>query len=363
MFSKGFATQPPQSNRGAKPDNVSEYGIDWYAFTIPGDKHSDVWEIAAKYYPLQFSSKQPSPSSGYRQVTEFQDGPKVSQSDDRPEIHCQFSGQVMQMISLGEQVAMMREFFLIGGKPTRIDPRRDDFSKSLPPEKMIQWAAQGHLCRFKVWQPIQKYRGTVSQGVTFAAGRRGRSGSGIYMRFYEWHFGNEQQKINGRNNDGEFDAVRFEAELTSHKAVQFVESLVAAGTGQDIISAINQCIFGSIDFREGDSEKSFRDRPRLEEWADYIQNIPVYKYKRPKRVRPSSFPVDAFHRQWGGKLAALCQVSGADSFMRVIRDSIADGQRRGYGLAVPAERLLRLERGLKLLIENLSHTRRRSLLI
>lgn len=361
MTQKTLKKHPPSSNRGGKPGNPQplDLALDWLAFTCDGEKYTEIWEIVAQFFPLKLSAKNPCPARGYRQVTEFQDGPKLSQSDDRKEVHIQFSGSVMRLICLGEQVAMLRKFLAIGAKPTRIDPRIDDFrDEKLLPQKLVDWASQGYLCRFKVWQPIQKFKGTKSLGLTFAAGRRGDSGSGCYMRVYEWYFGKNQEKCNGRKENGEIDAVRFEAELTGHKAVQFAERLAQSGSYEDIATRITECIYGSIDFREGSKSSGFRDRKRIKEWADYIQEIPVYKYQKPKRNMSESFPIAAFTLQWGGKLAQLCQNSGSNTFSRIIRDAINDGQKRGYGVAVPFEKLVSITESLEKILENLSHTRR-----
>lgn len=352
-------SSPPSSNRGGKPGNDIDVGVDWLAFTMSGELYTNCWEIVSRYYPLELTVKDPVPCPGYRQVVEFQDGPKLSYSDDRPEIHIQFCGKIINFLNLGQQVSMIREFDRLGAKCTRIDLRLDDFRQIVTPAQMRDWANQGYLCRFRIWEPKERFSGTDSLGLTFCAGRRGQNGSGCYFRCYEWFFDKHGNKSNGRNiTTGTIDSVRFECEFSQHKAAGVCSALASESGFSDTFQRVREIILGSIDFRSGTTEQSYRDRLRLPLWSSYVQGVFPCKFVRPKRVKSSDFRVEVFARQWGGKLAAFLQSGGFGVFSQALLFSIADGSSRGYGVALPAEKVVALKKCLLTVFPNLEHTRR-----
>jgi hypothetical protein len=357
-FTESLNFSPPSSNRGGKPDTETSVGVDWLAYTMPGELFSECWEIVSRYYPLELSVKNPTACRGYKEVTEFQDGPKVSYSSDRPEIHIQFSGRVIGMLLLGSQIAMIRDFQTLGANCTRIDLRFDDYRQIVTPAHMLDWAKQGYLCRFRRWEPRESFSGTQSLGLTFTAGRRGQNGSGLYFRCYEFYFDKHGTKKNGKDSEGLTDAIRFECEFTEHKARTVCGSLAGNDSLQNSDETIRQFILGSIDFRSGSSERSYRDRSRVSVWDSYVQGVFPCKFVRPKRVDTQDFPVAAFARQWGGKLAAFLQSGGFDSFSKALSYSIADGVSRGYGVALPAEKIVVLKKNMIKMFPNLEHSRR-----
>lgn len=351
---------PLDSNRGGVPEITISAGVDWLAFTMPGDLFSDCWEIVSRYYPLELSAKNPVPSPGYREVVEFQDGPKVSHSDDRPEMHVQFSGRIINRLSLGQQVSIIRDFLQLGAKCTRIDLRLDDSRQLVSPAHMVEWSRQGYLCKFKRWKPEESFSGSESLGLTFYAGRRGENGSGCFFRCYEWYFDKHGDKKNGKNPEtGITDVVRYECEFTQHKSTAVCSELAGVFSLEDIFQKIREIILGSIDFRSGDSSRqSYRDRPRISLWADYADGIFPYKFSKPTRPKSSGFPVSAFAKQWGGKLAELLQVGGFSDFSKMLLYSVQDGVRRGRGCALPAEKFVVLKTRCLRMFPNLEHTRR-----
>jgi hypothetical protein len=355
---------PLVSNRGGVPDLEADVGVDWLSYTVSGDLQSECWEIISRFYPLELSVKKPVPSMGYRQVTEFQDGPKVSYSEDRPEIHIQFSGQVISMLSLGRQFSIIREFLNLGAKCTRIDLRFDDFRQLVTPAEMFGWAKQGFLCRFKRWQPIESFSGVRSLGLTFTAGKRGKLGSGCYFRCYEWHFNKAEKKVNGKNPEtSQTDCIRFESVYSQHKSQQVCSRLAGESGLENVYRVICEIILGSIDFRSGTTSQGYRDRPRLPVWENYTQGIPPYKFVAPKRVVARDFPVSAFARQWGGKIAEFLQSQGFSAVSNAFSFAIADGVRRGYGIAVSAEKMIVFKKILSIIYPNLEHSRRQYALL
>ena len=358
LFTESLNFNPPCSNRGGKPEIETSVGVDWLAYTISGELWSESWEIISNYFPLELSAKNPVACSGYREVVEFQDGPKVSYSDDRPEIHIQFSGRVINMLLLGRQVAMIRDFQALGAKCTRIDLKLDDYRQIVTPAHLLDWAKQGYLCRFRRWQPIESFSKTQSLGLTFTAGRRGQNGSGCYFRCYEWYFDKQGIKKNGKDFEGETDATRFECEFTQHKARAVCDILVGDGGLANIDQTVREVVLGSIDFRVGTSEQSYRDRNRVPVWDSYVCGIFPCKFIRPKRVSAEGFPIAAFAKQWGGKLAAFLQSRGFGDFSKALLYSISDGVSRGYGVALPAEKIVVLKKSMTRIFPNLEHSRR-----
>lgn len=367
--SKGFAPNslnfdselsPPISNRGGLPENEVCVGVDWLAFTMSGDLFSDCWETVSRYYPLELSAKSPVPCRGYREVVEFQDGPKVSYSDDRPEIHIQFSGRIIGSLPLGEQVSIICDFLHLGAKCTRIDLRLDDCRRLVTPAHMVEWSKQGYLCKFRRWKPEESFSGTESLGLTFYAGRRGENGSGCFFRCYEWHLNEHGDKVNGRNFETKLtNSVRYECEFTQHKSTAVCSILAGVFGLENIFEKIREIILGSVDFRSGDSSRqSYRDRERVSLWANYANGIFPYKFSKPTRPKPSGFPISAFAKQWGGKLAEFLQVGGFSAFSKALLYSIQDGVRRGRGCALPAEKLVVLKTRCLRMFPNLEHTRR-----
>lgn len=353
-------SSPPSSNRGGKPETIVSAAIDWLAFTISGDFRNDCWEIVSRYYPLELSAKNPVPCRGYREVVEFQDGPKMSFSQDRPEIHLQFSGRIMGRLSLGHQISIIRDFSQLGAKCTRIDLRLDDSRQLVTPAHMVQWSREGYLCMFRRWEPKESFSGTQSLGLTFYGGRRGDKGSGCYFRCYEWHIDKHGNKTDGKHPEtGSTDFVRYECEFSQHKSTAVCSILAGVFGLEDIFQKIREIILGSIDFRSGDSSREgYRDRSRIPLWAAYADGIFPYKFQKPVRPKPSGFPVDAFARQWGGKLAELLQSGGFSAFSKTLLYSVNDGVRRGRGCALPAEKLVALKSQLLRIFPNLEHTRR-----
>ncbi len=354
---------PPSSNRGGKPETETSVLVDWLAYTMPGELWTECWEIISRYYPLELSFKNPVACSGYKEVVEFQDGPKISYSADRPEIHVQFSGRIIAMLLLGGQVSMIRDFYALGAKCTRIDLRLDDYRQIVTPAHMLHWAKQGYLCRFRRWEPRESFNGTQSLGLTFIAGKRGQNGSGCFFRCYEWYFDKQGDKKNGRSFEGRTDATRFECEFTQHKARAVCDLFIGDGSLANTDQTIREVILGSIDFRIGNTEQSYRDRNRVALWDSYVHGIFPCKFVRPKRTISENFPVAAFAKQWGGKLAAFLQSGGFGSFSKALIHSVSDGVSRGYGVALPAEKIVVLKKSMTRVFPNLEHTRRYSALL
>lgn len=166
----------------------------------------------------------------------------------------------------------------LGGRVTRVDLAADAMHSEGVGliESIIASCKAGELCQAKRWEPVIAYESSnvVAYGVNI--GRRGRDGSGRYVRAYDKGLETREQTI------GRWE--RYEVEFTDDAASEVAVD-VFGGASDWEWRAWNR-LNGAVSFREFDPDRNDRHlnrRELVDWWAEWIEGS-VPEPTVPKRV-------------------------------------------------------------------------------
>jgi len=263
----GFQTQEeatPVSNTGVKwtKDEIKpvfEVGIDWIAGTTNEARSTELMAELGQFFTDEFVDQERGIGfyqESYRSTLGIVVGlkPRGTGRDD-----CYFSipGSVVGAIAhekIHELIKLLiceYDFHF-----SRMDLKLDDYSKTITPELAYTAYQDGNIAGFKAhhWHSS----GSEAKGIgrTLELGRRGKKGSGKFMRIYD-------KTVESK---GEIDATRIELEL-SQESAKSVATLFAAVPSEDIAKYIFDIITSSVDFIARDASERLDRAIRLDWWA------------------------------------------------------------------------------------------------
>ena len=244
--------KPPLSNTGGDCANtVVHFGIDYLRGTVPVRSHLEVKTflgylfntrfdlvtdrdgrpLGTSFYKLRYTSEQSIDILCYNRS--IADG----STDNHALIN--ISGSALAALDQSEVYLLFANLSDFGFKPTRLDLKADDFSKTITPQLAMCAAEEGNKFGFRRYSYQQDDRGAG----TFYAGSRGSAGGGKFVRIYDKHI----------ESDGEIDAVRIELEASSEKAVDIFTVLLSVEVGEwfEVIRGFIVAAIGFIDRSTG----------------------------------------------------------------------------------------------------------------
>lgn len=213
-----------------------------------------------------------------------------------------------------------------GFQATRLDVFYDDTRRLVTPSVLLRTVYEAGLFpddpvkedwqHFRVMTPkirVKKGVGVTHDEVTF--GLRGSSGSGKYLRIYD-----KQLESNDWNN-----AIRYELELSRHKARLAFQKIVEAWSGgQDtsgLVSVLGEMIGGCIDFRERTDRAGDKNLGRLKRyhfWQTIIDSIGRAALIGKRVVRTIEKAATWVSTQVVGTLQMITKAKGPEEFVAQI---------------------------------------------
>lgn len=198
-----------------------------------------------------------------------------SKSDRDTSLLVEITGTACAMLEPDDVHAWLRWFYSHGFRPTRLDLAVDFFGEQIDLiDRMRQASDAGCLCGARVYgHQINREASGALRGHMITTGRRGKNGSGRYLRCYDKGLEQESRPA------GEW--IRLEGEFSDEVAFEALELLCDQ---EDLLAAAAEIVVGCVDFREANGQTSYARRPRLEWWDAVCRFFGSVRIKAPKRV-------------------------------------------------------------------------------
>jgi len=191
-------------------------------------------------------------------------------------------------------------FWFLG---TRVDLCFDDYRRHVSVGVLEELAERGDFTGFQGWEVRRPHgRGGVVTGETIGFGRRGRDGSGRYVRVYD-----KMLESGGVEN-----CIRWEVEFSKKRAELVVWRLAESVSIEVFAGVVGSLIGGSIDLVRREGVERHLDRlERYGWWRDIVGvlgSVRLRNVKRERRVEAS--------REW--------VLRGVSATLAVIRAAVGD---------------------------------------
>lgn len=299
---------PPLGITGGKVttplDTTLEIGVDWLNCTFPTGKIPAVVELLGRWLGREErgGGKGHYSDGGFR----FVSGAIVAWAEKRPEAWVSINGDSLELVD--DVHLLIRELHSLGCRCSRLDVALDAPPELLPLEDVGAAYSAGAVVGFRTYKLIKEYKGGELSGFGHYFGKRGRTGGGRMVRFYD-------KTLESR---GLVKANRCEAELSAEVSAMWFDLLAAEDLGPGFTRALGRALGGSIDFRQDTGAAHVERRPRLGFWERIINLIGRTRLRVPRPEVPLQrtlgYVKQAFSQAFGrAVLAAEAQFPGADA--------------------------------------------------
>jgi hypothetical protein len=261
---------PPTVIRGANCQNATEgpsVSVDWLRFSGPRAMLFQALPLLQQF----FGEAEPGKgrffkNSGYHFATGgiFYDDNSDSTSKICVELPSTLLGQLQDPAMIQQ---LSRELYFMGFKAIRADIAIDFFDQPDLIETVLKSCEEGLLTGSKTFNLMYGKSSGKHTGKTLNIGKRGKEGSGRFLRIYDKGLETKTRKPG--------DWIRWEAELSDDCSAQFVQAFIDS---DDQNKPSIEHAFGVCDFRE-EPEKRLSRRPRCAWFTTLLGSI------TPKRVR------------------------------------------------------------------------------
>ena len=278
------APTPPGvlSPGGITGDNLTAPPIfkrhDWLNVTFPSTDVERVSTLVTSY--LGDSKSRAGGINTYLSSRGWEPGAILAWSEGRPECWLSMNGDSCDLIPPADKLRFFVEHVKLGGKCTRIDAAIDVPRSLLGMGQVHAAAAAGHVVGFRRYVPTRPIRDMATgelEGDMATFGRRGKDGSGRYVRVYD----------KGLESQGEIDAIRVEVELSGDTAKQWFLILAECEDQQEFERKIGRIVVGSILFADKSGAHGHADRFRILPWWKRIAELVGSATLKVERVRPT----------------------------------------------------------------------------
>jgi len=191
------------------------------------------------------------------------------------------TGDALALLAWTDKVALPAWLLMHGMYCTRIDVAIDYRAEPLAPAKggaaitLIEdarrSAERGELCRCRVEKANDEYTNRVRTRHEHDFGRRGKEGSGRYVRIYD------KGLETGECPEGRW--VRWEAEFSKDHAHEAALKLLSGGP-DEAATLLRPLALGCVDFRVNTGDAHLHRRPRVQWFHDLLED------QAPLRVAP-----------------------------------------------------------------------------
>lgn len=326
---------PRAVSRGAKlHGDAVEVSIDWLRLRGHKGRNHEVMQVLSKF----FGDSEPGRGRYYYGKAErFEAGAVLLWDEERDDSLIDLAGSVLGTLEAWEVIELVRILFRHGySHATRVDVAIDFRGKDLRlVQSVMQACENGELTGSRSFEFFNQNCGR--KGLTVRIGRRGKHGSGRFVRVYDKGLETKECEANEWHRyEAEFSkdvadqALRWilQGQVMSEQKVEPIFSSWVGGfepTPGWAISAA-QCALGAVDFKEKKSfvSRSLRRRPRCQWWGEVIAGIePVLIKARRVRLRCLEATQEWVRKQVAPTIMAMARVTGR-SFDRVFSDLAGD---------------------------------------
>lgn len=190
-------------------------------------------------------------------------------------------------------------------KGTRSDLAFDDYQKIIRPSEVNEFAKQGSYKGFGVHEFREgSKKSGESEGATIYFGKRGKNGSGKFLRFYDKDI----------ESKGEIDAVRWEVEFTKQKAQKVLFELAMSEDLQEFSIKIGAFIGGAIDFVEQSDCGKYNPIDRLAFWEQILHHLGAAVLRCPRPDGSIETTMEWIRTSVSPAIAKLIQAMGKELF-------------------------------------------------
>ncbi len=166
-------------------------------------------------------------------------------------------GKVLHGLGGHDSFLLFSGLFNMGVRFSRLDPKIDDHNRWVTPRRLYHLARRGDFAGFRSWE-WREGHGSADSGSTIYFGRRGKKGSGAFIRVYD----------KTAESGGEVDAIRWEVEFTGDKAATVGELLGECETAEQFLAMLGSLVVGVISFIER-SDKNLKRCRRYYFWQEF----------------------------------------------------------------------------------------------
>jgi len=258
---EGEHQAPRLVTRGAKSqDPHTEVSIDW--LRMSGSRQ--MVEQALLITEEHFGYTKPDRGnylldSGYRWAT---GGIYLDTKKSQPAQHCvvDLPATILQEIEPQTLRQIIYDLHMIGFKTTRVDIACDYYDQPDLLNNVYDSCESGELCRSRTFQHIQTKNGRACTGRTVSIGKRGKNGSGRFVRVYDKGLETETHEQNFW--------IRWETELADDCATQFTTEYCQAA---DPLQFAHEHALWAIEFREYNGSRELERRPLVEWFQELVE--------------------------------------------------------------------------------------------
>jgi DNA relaxase NicK len=241
-------------------------GIDWLTITGPKSDLEDVTTELERQFGAWTSKGGKGFQRGGSRV--FDLGVVISFDDpdkERPIIRVEVSGKALAGMEGGEVYALLR-YLLMGRKCTRIDTRLDwqcpDGQRVGLIDLVVQSCRRCEQCHARRWKLIEDNDGVESAGHGAYLGKRGKDGSGRFVRVYDKGLETTERPA------GTWE--RWEVE---HSGDVANDVAVKIACDDDWMYTAKTIALGAVDFRENNGSRELARRPRVAWWEQVLDGV------------------------------------------------------------------------------------------
>ncbi len=264
---------PLPVTRGSKSQPV-EAGIDWFRVAGPLMNLDQVTQqLSAHFGPSH-------PRKGmwfYDAGRQWDGGVMVLHhftDRDEPGMCLDLPGKALASLDFDQAIQLMRDM-MWGRHATRFDLRLDFGADHVGLiDDVLHSCLRDELCGCRTWElrePRRQDGRILGRGVNL--GRRGKNGSGRYVRVYD------KGLETGEKSPGQWE--RWEVEFTGVCAAEVSETVLSS---EDPTQEIARYALGAIDFRVNTESRELARRPRSPWFAQLLAAI------EPKRAKKQRLP-------------------------------------------------------------------------
>lgn len=283
------AGPPPVGNTGGNLTNTGldltsglSLKLDWLnAVAMSGQLSVDALDAIATRY-LGAGDDLAFGRHTYTRSRRYQHGAALMWTPGRADVMLSLNGDVMAVVGPARWRELLAALAGAGAHCTRLDVAADDADRSVPLAVVRQARDDSNVIGPRVSRVIEGYKRhgaqQVSTGCTIEFGKRGKDGSGRFLRVYDKEL----------ESGGEQPGIRWEVEFSKDFAQVAFKHLLDADDDAELARMMGRLLAGSIDFRDRDGGRiQHVDRmPRLDWWQTLVSRLGAGLVLRVARVIP-----------------------------------------------------------------------------
>lgn len=328
----GDSVAPRPVSRGAKlPAGDLNVSIDWLRLRGQRERRASALQVLGVF----FGKYEPGCGRyGYSRSDRFEAGAGLFWDDQRHECIVDVPGSALGALKGWEVIELIKALRERGfSHPTRMDVAIDYRGKGLALVQAVLAGCKAHELTGSRKFKLHEDNGG-EEGLGVGIGKRGKHGSGRYVRVYDKGLETGECEANEWHR---FE-VEFSQDVASAALGWILQGHVMADQqlepiltdwasfkpvpGWEISAA--QCALGAIDFRENNGRRFLKRRPRCEWWSDVLAGVEPHRVKsRRERLVSLDAVKEWARKQWMPTVMGMARATRR-TWEQVISDLAGD---------------------------------------